>query len=433
MSESIVKLNRYDPDTSTCAGKNIKHFYEGFFGQFQDSFCYTFVIQFIIVSLMYYNVGKGKYWKVLFYASLAGLCGAVVENMTVAVICTESRREVQYRFVLPFLINEIFWAPCEYAIPYLNLIKMKAFAKGKLALWMRYIIIGLTVPFVLFRFLIGWYRMTRGYLQDSTIHSLHGYAFAVMALADILCTFCILYFVRKNNSKVAIKTSNINDYIKHSSYTILLCVDIVSTLLSILNIITNTEKTKDLISGQLVTPLHCLKCSFVLILAADALIFKYGVNTSSIHSSDNSRTYTYGAGADSYSQNFATKSTNGYNPRNNYSSNYSATYSNNYSTTIDMSNVTNNLTTGLSGSNTSLGPSGGKLNMYSVSPYNYPTIETDNILPPTKKSIVKNYTKIKTPPSVYESPDSAKTFTDYNIYPQQFGFLNQNKEYMKEY
>ncbi|ORX76648.1 hypothetical protein BCR32DRAFT_283941 [Anaeromyces robustus] len=424
MSETI-KLDRFHPDTSTCDGKNIQHFYEGFFGQFQDSFCYTFVIQFIIVALMYYNVGKGRYWKVLFYASLAGLCGAVVENMTVAVICTESNKTKEYGYIVPFLINEIFWAPCEYAIPYLNLIKMKAFAKGKLALWMRYIIIGLTVPFALFRFLIGWNRMTRGYLQDSTIHSLHGYAFAVMALADILCTFCILYFVRKNNSKMAIKTSNINDYIKHSSYTILLCVDIVSTLLSILNIITNTESTKDLISGKLVTPLHCLKCSFVLILAADALIFKYGVNTSSIHSSDNSRTYTYGAGADSY--NFATKSTNGYVSRNNYS--------NNYSTTVDMSNVTNNNT-----SNTSLGPSSGKnqvsqLNMYSVSPYNYPTIDSDIIKSPVKKSIIKNYTNIKTPPSAYESPDSAKTYTEYNVYPQQqqFGFLNQNKEYMKEY
>jgi len=430
MADTMIKMDRYHPDASTCDGKNIRHFYEGFFGQFQDSFCYTFVIQFIIVSLMYYNVGKGKYWKVLFYASLAGLCGAVIENMTVAVICSEGNRYKEYPYVIPFLINEIFWAPCEYAIPYLNLIKMKAYAKGKLALWMRYIIIGLTVPFAMFRFLIGWFRMTRGYLQDSTIHTLHGYAFAIMALADILCTFCILYFVRKTNSKIAIKTSNINDYIKHSSYTILLCVDIVSTLLSILNIITNLEITKNLISGQLVTPLHCLKCSFVLILAADALIFKYGVNTSSIHSSDNSKTYTYGVGAESYSQNFGTKSTNGYISRNNYSNNYST---NNHSTTIDLSNVTNNNTNNSSFGNGS-GKQSSQIQMYSVSPYNYPSIDSEIMSKsPVKKSIIKNYTNIKTPPSIYESPDSAKTYTEYNIYPQQFGFLNQSKEYMKEY
>jgi len=302
MSTTInAPLERYLDYTSTCNGKNIDNFFNGFFAQFQDSFCYTFVIQFLIVGLMYSNVGKGKYWKILFYAALAGLLGAILENATVAFICVNGKEEVRYRFVIPFLIDELFWIPCEFAIPYLNLIKMKVFSKGRLSHWIKYGIYGLTVPFVVFRFCIGYFRMINGYLQDEQIHAFHGYAFAVMAVADIVCTFAILYFVRVNNTKVSMKSANITHYIKHSSYTILLAVDFVSVFLSICNIISNVGPWKESFPNKLVTPLHCLKCSFILILSADALIFKYGANTSSVCNSDNySRTNgTYGINSES--------------------------------------------------------------------------------------------------------------------------------------
>jgi len=64
---------RFDLNHETCFGKTNRGFIEGFFTEFRDSYRYTFLIQFILVSLLYFNVGKGVYWKVLFYASLAGL------------------------------------------------------------------------------------------------------------------------------------------------------------------------------------------------------------------------------------------------------------------------------------------------------------------------------------------------------------------------
>jgi len=310
--EDKSKLTRFSAETNTCNGSffDDSNLINGFFSKFQDSFCYTFVIQFIVVTLMYYNVGRGKYWKILFYAAIAGLCGSLLENSTVAFICTSGKKVEK---VYTFLINEIFWIVCEFSIPYLNLIKMKAFTKGRRSNIVKYIIYFLTIPFIIFRLCIGYYRMKGGYLQDETIHAFHGYAFAVMAIADIICTFSILYFVRKINKEVAIKTSNINDYIKHSSYTILLTVDIVSTLLSICNILSNVGPLKEKFPNTLVTPFHCLKCSFILILAADALLFKYGATVSSNHaSSGNSRTYGNGSGNYNYSSKNGTYKTRFY-------------------------------------------------------------------------------------------------------------------------
>jgi len=392
-----MALTRFDPEASTCDNDTLyKDVFDGFFGKFQDSFFYTFVIQFIIVTLMHVNVGKGKYWRVLFYAATAGLLGSILENLTVATLCLKSNEIKTFSFVPTFLICEIFWIPSEYAIPYLNLIKMEAFSKGKLAKSIKYTIIGLGIPFVIFRVLIGYERMRVGYLQSSLIHAYHGYAFLFMAIADILCTFCILYFVRKNNSQCAL-TSNINNYIKHSSYTILVAVDIVSAFLSTLNIFTNIGPLKDKIPGNVVTPLHCLKCSFILILAADALIFKYGANVSSINESsgNNSRTYANG-GADS-------------------SNNYNFSYKSNIKSRTNFSS--NDITS----SNHSRNRSNHNL-MINVSPYNFPQMDngeyarSPDSIAYSQKSIVKNYTNFKTSTSsTYDrnlSTDSDKTFED---------------------
>ncbi|ORX47808.1 hypothetical protein BCR36DRAFT_371448 [Piromyces finnis] len=290
-TSSIYIQPRFESSTGTCNSNPIP-FIEGFFGKFQDSFCYTFFLQFIVVSLLYYNVGKGKYWKILFYASLAGILGAFIENITVAYICSSNNN---FNNIIPLLINEVFWISNEYAIPLLNLIKMKAFARGLLAEITKYIIIGLSIPFMTFRLSIGFERMSRGYLRDKLINSYHGYCFAIMAIADIICTFAILYFVRLNNKKVfVIATSNVNNYIKHSSYTILVIVDVVSALLSIIDIFSNVGPFKDKFSDKLFTPLHCLKCSFILILAIDAFIFKYDANINSQNGSNGNTKFNGG-------------------------------------------------------------------------------------------------------------------------------------------
>ncbi|OUM64149.1 hypothetical protein PIROE2DRAFT_9190 [Piromyces sp. E2] len=233
---------------------------------------------------MYIHVGKGKYWKLLFYSALAGLFGAILENASVAFICRTGVEDNSYKYVVPFLIDEIFWISNEYSIPLLNLIKMKVF-KGKVAKFTKYVVIITAVPFIFFRICIGYHRMKNGFLQNEDIHAFHGYAFAVLAVSDIICTFGILYYVRKSYQMTSLSRTKINVFIKHSSYTILIAVDVVSVFLAITNIISNVGPLKDNFPGKLFTPFHCLKCSAILILAIDAFIFKYGAIDSTIRSS----------------------------------------------------------------------------------------------------------------------------------------------------
>jgi len=412
--ETTSKLTRYSNETSTCYGLIVNDtFINGFFSKFQDSFCYTFVLQFLVVTLMYMNVGRGKYWEILFYAAIAGLCGCILENATVAYICADGKQNKKYRYVLPFLIDEIFWITCEFSIPYLNLIKMKAFAKGRNGKIVKYLIYLLTIPFVYFRLCIGYYRMIGGYLQDERIHRYHGYAFAVMALADLICTFSILYFVKKINSEVAIKTSNINDYIKHSSYTILLTVDIVSTLLSICNIVANIGPFKDSFPGALVTPFHCLKCSFILILAADALIFKYGASMST-QASSGTNSKTYGTGSGNY--NYSTKSGN-------------------YKTRFYQNDISSNSNVGSSVSG--LNVSRKKPNMSQFNALN----KSDETLFTNSRSIIKNYTNLNSNNisninnnnnnnnNTYDNSMDERTIEVKVLPNQNFGFLNKPPKY----
>ncbi|OUM64147.1 hypothetical protein PIROE2DRAFT_9187 [Piromyces sp. E2] len=377
-------LDRFSKETETCYGKNNQKFIDDFFGQFQDSFCFTFVLQFLLVLLMYANVGKGKYWKILFYAALAGFLGSLIENGTVAYIC---KSKESYNYILPFLINEIFWIPNEYAIPMLNLIKMKAFSDGKLGIVTKYLIFALAFPFIGFRLFIGYYRMTDGYLQNIRIHAFHGYAFAVMAVADIICTVVLLYLIKENNKKIAISGSNINEFVKHSSYTILIAVDIVSAVLSICNIIANVGPLKDDFPDKLFTPFHCLKCSSILILAIDAFIFKYGANVSSNNESTGQRIY----GNDSTGT-YANTNTNYNNNNNNTSGSVNSTY---------RSKLTTNFSSEINNPNK-------KNSMISIAPFNYST---------SSKTIVKNYVSNK----LSTNNDSY----DRTIYSSQsFGFLN---------
>eukprot|EP00833_Pecoramyces_ruminatium_P013995 jgi/Orpsp1_1/1188027/evm.model.d7180000061939.1 len=303
----------------------------GFCSKMQDSFFFVNVLQFAIVTLMYVNVGKGRYWQILFYAAIAGCVGSIIENGTVAYVCTVNEENTpRYRHI-PFFLAEFCWVIEEYSIPFLNLTKMKAFSKGKTSRIINYIISGLFVLFVIFRFCIGYHRMTSGLLTNDKIKLFHSFAFAVMATADIICSFGILYFVKKHNQHEALKNSNINHYIKRSSYMILLCVDVVGVCLSIFNFVIERYK----IPGDYLTPFHCIKCAFILILACDALLFKYSVNTSSINES--SGNYKYGQGESYvYSSNYknfnksrnnhtfdmSNKSQNNITPYNNYSLDY---------------------------------------------------------------------------------------------------------------
>ncbi|ORX81484.1 hypothetical protein BCR32DRAFT_293271 [Anaeromyces robustus] len=260
---------------NTCNGKHYRNSFEGFFAEFQDSFLYTFVLQFIIVIIMHLHSGKGKYWRVLSISAASGLMGAIIEHATIGYLCTNDNQNSKHTLYL-LLINEIFWIINEYAIPYLNLIKLESIARGNSANIIKSIIYVLVIPFITFRLLIGYYRMTNGVLNNNDIKRLHGLAFWIMAIADIICTVSILYFIRTYNKQASasITDNNINGVIKQSSYIILIIVDIVSFILSILMIISSYT---DELNNNLIVPFHCLKNSYVMVLAADAIIFKYGV------------------------------------------------------------------------------------------------------------------------------------------------------------
>jgi len=397
MEDTKPTLNKFSPETDTCYGKEIEGFTDGFLNQFHESFFYALVLQFLLVTLMYNSVGKGIYWKVLFYASVAGLLATICENATIAFVCRKGQEEnnSSIHFIL-LIIDEIFWIISEYAIPYLNLIKMKAFARGKFAIIIRYAIYGLFIPFIAFRFLIGYNRVKRGYLQDTDIRRLHGYAFGVMAVADIICTFAILYFVRKNNSQVAASAS-LNHYVKHSSYTILLAVDVVSALLSVLNIITNVSLTDAIILKSVTVPLHCLKSSFVLILAIDALLFKYGAHVVSVNesSSGNSKNHNNSSGYPYKSVSFNTKPKPGYTIDMTANGGIKAVPSINSGSTNKKANVSNILPYNYVSDKDVYGGISGtsKINNKGNSPMFTPS-----------KTIVKNYTNIQTNSMLFETP-----------------------------
>jgi len=369
-------------------GNPYKNFLIGFCSKMQDAFFFVNVLQFALVTLMYVHVGKGRYWQILFYASIGGFVGSLIENGTVAFLCSENEQKTPRYHVLTFFLAEFCWVIEEYSIPFLNLTKMKAFSKGKASKIINYIILVLFIAFVTFRFCIGYHRMTSGLLTNNKIKLYHSLAFAVMATADIICSFGILYFVRKHNQHEAVKNSNINHYIKRSSYMILLCVDVVGICLSFFNFVIEQYD----IPEDYLTPFHCVKCAFILILACDALLFKYSVNTSSIHES--SGNYRYGQSEYTYGSTYKNLNKS----RNNYN--------------IDITNKSQN-------------------NQLSsiVTPYNnFPSLDYGKSEGTYQtKSIIKNYTNIKPSPTstMYDnSPDSDKTYST----SQPFGFL-----YSKDY
>jgi len=166
-------INKNSPEAGTCYKKGYHSFFQGFNVEIKDTFFFAFVIQFLLILMMYFHVGNGRYWKILFYSSIAGLCGAVIEHATVAYICQISELE-NYTKATPLLLNECFWIISEYSIPILNLIKMNTLATPKIAKITKLTIILLAVPFSTVRLLIGWDRMINGYLSSELGRELHG-------------------------------------------------------------------------------------------------------------------------------------------------------------------------------------------------------------------------------------------------------------------
>jgi len=271
---------KYLSEFDTCK-KPFSNYVVGFLSQFDSVPFSVNTIQFILVLMMYLTIGRGKYWKILFYTSIAGLLTTTLERTGVIYTCLESRKYEDNSPIVFFLLEEVFCIMKEYAVPVLNLIKMKAFSDGKISKIVNWIIIILFIPFAISRICIGYTRMTTGLVKTPKSQLYHGYAFAFMSLADLVCSFAILYFVKKHNGQI-ITSEGVTHYIKRSSYTTILVVDIIGIILSILQIIQGKVES---FPDSILSPFRALKYAFPLILAVDALLFKYNVNTSIMNES----------------------------------------------------------------------------------------------------------------------------------------------------
>jgi len=274
-----MEINKNSPESGTCYNKNYDNFFIGINYQIKDTFFFAFILQFILVSLMYYFVGNGKYWKVLHYTSIAGLVAAVLEHSTLAYICQKSQINNNGK-VYSFFISELFWIINEYAVPVLNVIKIETLSTGRIAKTVKYIVIILLLPFSIARLYNGYDRMMNGYLNIPNSNICHGIAFGILGISDTICSLFIILYSRYRYDHSLLRNSKITHLMKNSGYTILLIVDFVSIVLSVLYIISTIYPNNTNISSS-TTLFHCIKSVFILILSTDALLFKYGAAGSS--------------------------------------------------------------------------------------------------------------------------------------------------------
>ncbi|OUM62637.1 hypothetical protein PIROE2DRAFT_11012 [Piromyces sp. E2] len=266
------EINKNSPEAETCYKKEYNNFFDGLNFQIKDSYFFSYVSQFMLVGLMFCYVGKGKYWKVLFYSSISGLIGAILEHLSIAYICQNSKRDEHF-IVVPFLIEEILWIICEYSIPIINLFKMESLSTGKNFKIIKLIIYFLSIPFLLARLFIGYDRMMKGYLNTRFSKYFQSLAYGTISIADLICSISIILLAKSKNKKGRLDTT-FTSIIKNSSYTVLITVDIASLLLSILYII-SIYFPESYLMHNLTTLFYCFKSIFILILSTDALIFKY--------------------------------------------------------------------------------------------------------------------------------------------------------------
>lgn len=269
----------------------------------QDTFFYAFIIQLILVSYAYFKIGHGKFWTTLFVASIAGFVAAVLEKICMA--CTEHPDNKNMGIYILLLIDEPGWILSEFCIPYLNMVKLEAFISKVQARYLK-VFVGIAfVLFAYFRFKIGYLRYSCHTVFNDDIYHAHGYAFSIMAITELICTFFILKKMTKDY-KLAKKRGidgNIYEYSRKSSFFILLIIDFCGFILAILSMFSNYT-----LEGIL-KPFHCIKSNFVLILAVDTLIFKLTArrtdasgyyNTSSAnksYASNNTNTFSVAATA----------------------------------------------------------------------------------------------------------------------------------------
>lgn len=232
------------------------------FWSFQESYCHIYIIQVLLVGFGYFCVGKGRYWKTLFYASIAGLCGFFFQLIG---LCSS------FNFFL--FIGELCMIFSDFSIPFLNMVKLEAIIPNRRA---KYLKIALAIPFLLFstfKIIVGYLRTTEDAFTSKDILSFNGYANAILAITELLCTTLILIKMTEDYKMAKSRGLNGNIYkiSKNSSYFTLLFVDLFGTVSAVLSIFAHNLPK---IIYNATIPLLIIQSCFILLLAVDALIFK---------------------------------------------------------------------------------------------------------------------------------------------------------------
>jgi len=245
--------------------------------EFNQTFFYSYFLQIILISYMYNSIGNGRYWRVLFYGSLLGFFGALMEHTFIAWQdnLPENEKDKTSLSIL-LLIAEVGWIATEFAVPVLNLIKLNSLSNVAVVKGVTVITALLFCGFSFFRFQIGYSRYGEHKVDCQNCSELHSKAFGVMAITDVILSIMIFFRINKSSREYKIKKNNENISIlttfKKSSVFSLLIVDVISIFLSLTYISPSTS--------EYAKPFHALKSNFLLILAIDAFIFKFRAHTS---------------------------------------------------------------------------------------------------------------------------------------------------------
>jgi len=255
---------------------NFLNVINGFALEFNQTFFYSYFLQIILVTYMFKTVGKGRYWKVLFYGSLLGFFGAIMEHSFLAwqqALPAEDKYTTNVSVLL--FAAELGWITTEFSVPILNLIKLNSLSHVRLVKALNYITIALFCGFTFFRVEIGYHRFAEHRVDCAKCDAYHAQAFGVMAITDTILSIMIFLKINKSSHEYKIKKNNENISIlttfKKSSVFSLLIVDVISMLLSLTYIFQSTKNYAQ--------PFHALKSNFLLILAVDAFVFKFKANT----------------------------------------------------------------------------------------------------------------------------------------------------------
>ncbi|ORX59867.1 hypothetical protein BCR36DRAFT_579317 [Piromyces finnis] len=256
--------------------------------EFDQTFFYSYFLQIILVTYMFCTVGHGKYWKVLFFGSVLGFFGALMEHIFQAYQSTLPEEEKYTTNVSILLfIAEIGWITTEFSVPILNLIKLNSLSHVKLVKVLNFLTVVLFCGFTFFRLEIGYYRFTEHRVGCTNCNAFHSQAFGVMAITDIILSIMIFYRINKSNREYKVRQNNENipilNTFRNSSVFSLLIIDVISVFLSLTYIFNSTK--------DYAKPFHALKSNFLLILAVDSFIFKFKATngSSTIKSNENSR------------------------------------------------------------------------------------------------------------------------------------------------